>query len=357
MSYDSGEITDREKLAAKRQKSLSKYNENTLKGSTKYGKNTAKNLAAWNSDLQNDIATGDAKRTAEIAEYNADNTLGQLNRQTENYDFANQQNASLRDVEATQDRRKAETDRFEAQRQLQNSALGLFGDMNTAMNGSTTGNTMRMLENRNDSENNVYWQALQDNLNALQNAYDESYNQNNIAKRDAAINAIKSIQDIEGDLSANLGNIQGNLFANLGNIRGDLLANLANIEGDYYANKRNLRGDLAANLNNINPNLYEAPENIKIPSGYDIPDGLGRIGAMQNAKGQSKNPIYQSPGKNKALKAAEKNAKKTLKGIKKNNATLLDYLMPENSGYNVQRQRNKIGGNDYFSRLVNGFND
>ena len=166
--YDAGDVTDRERLAADRQK--------------------------------------------DIASFNAQGVRNQLNRQLANYDMANEQNAALRDVQLKQARRKAEADRFEAQRQLQNAALGLFGSMNQAMNGSTTGNTMKMLENRNDADNSVYWQQLMDNLNAVTNAYEESYNQNQVAKNDAVANASKALQDLEGDLSANLNNINPNLY-------------------------------------------------------------------------------------------------------------------------------------------------
>lgn len=166
--YDKGKVTQREKLAAQRQNAL--------------------------------------------AEYNAKSVTDQLKNQLKNYDVANKQNAKLRDVQLAQNSRKAETDRFEAQRNLQNAALGLFGSMNQAMNGSTVGNVMSMLANRNDSENNVYWQQLADNQNAVRNAYNESYNQNQIAKRDAVNNAYKALRDIQADHSANLANINPNLY-------------------------------------------------------------------------------------------------------------------------------------------------
>lgn len=355
--YDSGEITDRERTAAKRQKDIAKYNTNTLTGVASYNKGSAQNLAAWNSDMQNKLAAENAGRTSKIAEYNAKNTADQAKRQLATYDMANKQNAALRDVQNKQTSRKSEAERFEAQRQLQNAATGLFGSMNQAMNSSTIGNTMKMLENRNDADNSVYWQTLQDNRNAIQNAYDESYNQNQIAKRDAAINALKALQDIQGDLSSNLGNIQGDLFANLTNIRGDMLSNLANIEGDLYANKRNLQGDLAANLNNINPNLYEAPQNIAIPKGgYSVSGSQSRISGMQNKNGEiTGNPIYRAPGKNTTISALEKAMLSNINGITQNNATLLDYIMPANAEQSIRGKRNTMYGNDYYSALMNSF--
>ena len=166
--YDKGTVTAREKLAGSRQNALAKYNAQSL--------------------------------------------LNQLNYQLKNYDLADKQNASLRDVQYKQNMRKAETDRFEAQRNLQNAALGLFGSMNQAMNGSTVGNAMKMLADRNDAENDIYWQQLMDNQNQVKNAYQESLNQNQAARYDAISNARKGLRDIQSDLAANLNNINPNLY-------------------------------------------------------------------------------------------------------------------------------------------------
>lgn len=186
--YDSGEVTERERLAAQRQK--------------------------------------------EIAKYNADSTTTQLQQQLGNYDFANRQNRKLADVQLKQNQRKTEADRFEAQRDLQNAALGLFGSMNQAMNGSTVGNLMRMLENRSDKDNQTYWTQHQTNQDQVNNAYDEAANQNQVAKNDAAINAEKALRDMQGDLAANLANINPNLYVAPGTGEADLGAT-----GTYDRNK------------------------------------------------------------------------------------------------------------------------
>lgn len=166
--YDKGEVTDREKLAAQRQKNLAKYDANSV--------------------------------------------ANQLDQQLYTYDVADKQNAALRDLQLKQNRRKAEADRFEAMRQLQNAALGLFSSAGGAMNGSTTGNMLSMLRNRNDADNSTYWEQLQENQNAVNNAYEESYDQNQIARRDAAVNASKAMRDIQSNLAANLSNINPNLY-------------------------------------------------------------------------------------------------------------------------------------------------
>ena len=166
--YDKGELTDRERKAGENQTTLSKQNVR---------------------DVQH-----------------------QLSRQLANYDFADAQNRALANTQLQQNSRKTSADRFEAQRDLQNSALGLLGSMGTAMNGSTTGNFMTMLNSRNDKENNTYWAQHQVNQDAVENAYQDSLNQNRVARRDAMQSAEKGIRDIEREWSANLNNINPNLF-------------------------------------------------------------------------------------------------------------------------------------------------
>lgn len=166
--YDAGEITDREQTAADNQTAISKQNVR---------------------DVQN-----------------------QLKRQLANYDFSDAQNKALRDVQLKQNSRKTSADRFEAQRDLQAATLGLLGSMGTAMNGSSTGNLMSMLRGRNDKENNTYWAQHQVNQDQAENAYQDSLNQNRVARRDAMQSAEKAIKDIENDWRANMNNINPNLF-------------------------------------------------------------------------------------------------------------------------------------------------
>ena len=183
--YDAGDVTDRERLAAERQKEIAEFNRNSI----------------------------------------SDPTYGQLANQLATYDQANRQNARLRDVQLKQMSRKNEADRFEAQRSLRNAALGLLGSMgNQALNGSATGNAMKMLADRNDADNSTYWQQLMDNQNSVLNAYDESANQNQVAKNDTINNAAKAIRDLEGDLAANLSNINPNLYVSPGTGEGVLYA-------------------------------------------------------------------------------------------------------------------------------------
>lgn len=176
-NYDSGEITERERRAARNQTAISSQNIR---------------------DVQNQLA-----------------------RQLSNYDFADRQNRSLADAQLAQNSRKTSEDRFEAQRNLQNSALGLLGSMGSAMNGSSTGNLMNMLRSRNDQENNTYWSQLQQNQDQVENAYNDSLNQNNVARRDAMQSAEKAIRDITADWRANMNNINPNLFKDQSTVGGN----------------------------------------------------------------------------------------------------------------------------------------
>ena len=355
--YDNAELTERERRAGEYQRNIAGYNEGTLSNITDYNKDITRNISENNVANQRNIANRNAANTNSIAQYNANAAKNQFNQQLGNYDFANRQNASLRDTQLTQTSRKSEAERFEAQRNLQNAALGLFGSMNQAMNGSTTGNTMHMLRNRNDADNSTYWQNLTDNRNQILNAYDESYNQNQVAKRDAAINAIKAIKDIQGGLSSDLNNIQNDLYSNINNINSDLMTNLNNIDINMLTNRQNIRGDLAANLTNINPNLYADPALVDplIPSKRDASVYLpaSRRGNVVNAEGSS---IYKAPGSNSTLTNLENQINKTLNDTKEHKSAIENYIMPANAEQSILNQRNRIRGNDYFSRLMNSFN-
>ena len=246
--YDAGEITDRERQASENQTGISRQNVR---------------------DVQN-----------------------QLNRQLANYDFADAQNRTLADTQLKQNSRKTSADRFEAQRDLQAATLGLLGSMGTAMNGSSTGNLARMLESRNDKENNTYWAQHQVNQDAVENAYQDSLNQNRVARRDAMQSAEKAIRDIEGDWRANMNNINPNLFP------GE--------SGAVAGNDAELSSTLAWDENKSQQN------NAQI-SGYTIPDNM--------------------------------NANRTPTGAKQ----------PKDA-MNIGTTRNQLSGNDYFSRMMNRFN-
>lgn len=173
-----------------------------------------------------------ANNQTQLGRYSADTIKNQFNQQASNYDRANARNRQLADVELTQTSRKSESDRFNAMRDLQNAAMGLYGSMNQAMNGSTVGNLMRELESRNDRDNDTYWSQLQTNWDQVNNAYEESANQNAAARDDAASNAEQALRSLQGDTAANLNNINPNLYVEPGTGDTDFGAN-----GFYEANK------------------------------------------------------------------------------------------------------------------------
>lgn len=232
--YDAGEITARERKAAQNQTATSKQNVR---------------------DVQN-----------------------QLRRQLANYDFADAQNRALADTQLRQNSRKTSADRFEAQRDLQAATLGLLGSMGSAMNGSSTGNLLRMLESRNDKENNTYWAQLQENQDQVENAYNDSVNQNRVARRDAMQSAEKAIRDIEGDWRANMNNINPNLFPGAtGSVGGD-----SAVASQTAWNANN------AKQNNARMSGYVIPDNRGdgtrlLPTGETLPDYSMHIGGSRNA--------------------------------------------------------------------------
>ena len=250
--YDAGEITDRERQAANNQTTLSKQ-------------------------LVRDIQH-------------------QLERQLANYDFADAQNRALANTQLRQNSRKNSADRFEAQRDLQASSLGLLGSMDTAMNGSSTWNLMNMLRSRNDKDNNTYWAQHQVNQDAVENAYNDSLNQNNVARRDAMQSAEKAIRDVERDWSANLNNINPNLFQ------------MYQVGGDQSLGSETAWKPTQAQQNN------------SAISGYVLPDNRGVANRPTGGR---------------------------------NNATSMNVGEQRNL---VRGGRNNAVGGDYFSQMMNRFN-
>jgi hypothetical protein len=240
-NYDKAELTQREKLAGKNQTAISKQN---IK------------------DVQN-----------------------QLKRQLANYNFADKQNRALADTQLKQNSRKTSADRFEAQRDLQAASLGLLGSMGTAMNGSSTGNFMDMLRSRNDKENNTYWAQHQANQDSVENAYNDSLNQNNVARRDAMQSAEKAIRDIEGDWRANMNNINPKLFPGSSGAVG----------GDKKLASQTAWKPNSVKRNNSAISGYVIPDNRgvgKLPTGGDNPRRSMNVGTARNrVRGGANNTV------------------------------------------------------------------
>lgn len=238
-----------------------------------------------------------------LSEQNVRDVQNQLKRQLSNYDFADAQNRALADTQLRQNSRKTSADRFEAQRDLQAATLGLLGTMGSAMNGSTTGNLMDMLRSRNDKENNTYWAQHQVNQDAVENAYNDSLNQNNVARRDAMQSAEKAIRDITNDWRANMNNINPNLFPAAGT--SGSMNGTANASNAISGNAA-LSPDTAWNEDKVK-------RNNSVISGYTIPDNLGRTNFPTGER------------------------------------------VPAQSR-NIGAIRNTVRGNDYFSQMMNRFN-
>ena len=201
-----------------------------------------------------------AKNQLELAKFNADTTRNQLSQQLANYDQADRQNRSLADVQLKQNSRQAASDRFGQNKRLQAATQGLLGSVGNALNGSSTYNLLNMLATRTDLDNADAWQTLTQNQNSVENAYQESLNQNVLSRNDAASNAEQALRGIEADTAAQLNNINPNLYTAPGTGDADLGGT-----GTYDANKR---GDSLSQI-----------------SGYIMPDNA----ASQARKVQSPN--------------------------------------------------------------------
>lgn len=204
-------------------------------------------MADYDSAEVTDRERSAANNLNSIATYNAGSTQNQLSQALQNYDLADRQNRALADVQRDQNSRKASNDRFGANRKLQTATQGLLGTIGNGLNGSSAYRLMDMLATRTDLDNNEVWNTLTQNQNSVENAYNESMNQNVLARNDAASNAEYGLRGINADTAAQLNNINPSLFAAPGTGGSNITA-----DGTYEANR--------------------SPANIAQLSGYIMPD-------------------------------------------------------------------------------------
>lgn len=268
-----------------------------------------------------------AKNQTTISSQNVKDVQNQLQRQLANYDFADAQNRALADTQLAQNSRKTSADRFEAQRDLQAATLGLLGSMGSAMNGSTTGNLMNMLRSRNDKENNTYWAQHQSNQDQVENAYNDSVNQNNVARRDAMQSAEKAIRDITSDWRANMNNINPNLFPSgkSGGINGNLSSGLSSVISQAFGGGTTIGGGTSVGGKaSLGSDSVWAPgmvqQNDSAISGYLIPDNRG-VGSTPTGQANPRQSMNVGAARNQVRGGAG----------------------------------NAVGG-DYFSQMMNRFN-
>lgn len=157
-----------------------------------------------------------ADHLGSIAGFNAQSTKNQLMQQLGNYDTADKQNRQLADVQLDQNSRKSAQERFGQNKKLQSSVHSVLGAAGNAMNGSSLYELLNMIATRTDLDNAETWGALAQNQNTVENAYNESMNQNVLARNDAAINAEFGLRGIEADTAAQLNNINPSLFVEPG---------------------------------------------------------------------------------------------------------------------------------------------
>lgn len=164
-----------------------------------------------------------AANQIEVAKTDADATRRQLERQLARYDFMNRQNAKLRDVNMQQASRQSAGNRFDALTNLANSAVGIISALGPqALQSSSLGTFMQMMDRRNLQDSGTYWDELDQNWDQSRNAYDEAAAQNQASRLDAVIEAEKALADQESALSSNLNNINASLYQKPGTGSADL---------------------------------------------------------------------------------------------------------------------------------------
>lgn len=164
-----------------------------------------------NGEITNRERTA-ASRLGEIAQANYDSYAEQLNQKLAGYEQALRQNRSLADAELQEADRKSASERFGQLRKLQSTVASLMASSGNALAGSGNGNLLTMIRGRQDLDNNSAWEALQQNRDQIENAYNEAANQNYLAANEAASNAEYGLRGIRTDTATQLNNINPNLY-------------------------------------------------------------------------------------------------------------------------------------------------
>lgn len=216
----------------------------------------------------------DRERTAanhlgKIGAHNIRSIEGDYWRQVADYDYANQQNRSLADVQNKQNAQLAASERFAANKKLQSAVSGLLGTTGNAMNGSSVYNLLDMIGTRTDLDNNEAWRSFRKNRNTVENAYQESENQNNLNRNEAATKAERAMRDIEGDISAQLNNINPNLWVAPQTSDADFGSNNFAYPKREYAKQASMSGYLMPEAAKQQAQAVQAPNQITGNSYYD----------------------------------------------------------------------------------------
>jgi hypothetical protein len=209
--------------------------------------------------------------------------------------------------------------------------------MGNAMNGSATGNLMQMLESRNDKENNVQLSQLQQNQDAVENAYQDALNQNNVNRLDARNSADKAVDDIHGDWYANINNINPKLHDQYWG----------------YLDENKPEGELPTNRF---PTREQANTPGVLTWNYDAnkPDTFtgGNPGEALSSYQYDLSYLTQPTNPEEARYRGNVSA-----------PSMTNYIMPDNTvrstggQANPSKTRNIVNPiNDYFSQLMNNFN-
>lgn len=161
-----------------------------------------------------------AERVNAISDWNRESANIGLEWNNALFDAADKQNKALLDTQAKQYRQKADTDRFQAQRNLLNATRGLNNTVGNGLTGSAAFNIANLAAGQQDANNVDYWNTLKQNLNTIDNAYQESLNQNYINRAKEAIDTELAKRDIEGNQAAARNNISQDLWEPPGNDAG-----------------------------------------------------------------------------------------------------------------------------------------
>lgn len=279
-------------------------NENNIQRVPNYYANYSDGLAGYGSNVT-DKEMRSANNQRALANYNAQNLRDQLADRFEYYDQSNDNHRNFLKAQKVQMGMASSANRYEDQRNLLNGIFSTRDKMASGLNGSGAWNLLNLANDRNDYFNNTRSSELRQNLDSAWNNYNQAVNSNQLAKIDAQIGAKKSLADLEANLAADLNNINPDLFE--------------------------LPGENSS-INLLGRNSHGAPES-SMSQEYADSAGYSTSGYGQNAI-EGADPLTLN--------------------VRMNQPSWEPYLYNDNQRAKISNQQ--LSGNDYFSRLLNGYN-
>jgi hypothetical protein len=154
-----------------------------------------------------------ADNLGSIAGYNRDTVRGAADNASRVYDISDQQNANLRALQTTQNKRDAGSDWYTQQQKLQAVTSSLMDTGGNAFNGSGIYDLWDMIGRKDDMDDAAVLNQMRQNQNTVDNNYWEAIMASNNGRNESAMDTESNLREIVADWAAQMNNIHPDLAA------------------------------------------------------------------------------------------------------------------------------------------------